>query len=204
MEEQPMELLTNPNVVYVILVSGLMLAVLALFAPGTGVIEAIAIITLIIAGYGIYFMPINGWALVILIIGVFPFLLALRRSGRWSYLVVSLLALVIGSAYLFPGDNWWQPGVDPLLALVVSCLAGGLMWLIGNKGMQALSRTSTTVLDRLVGATGKAVTPIYEDGSVYVAGETWSAHSAKPIPAKTLVRVIKRDGFFLEVEEQSQ
>jgi membrane-bound ClpP family serine protease len=196
-----MEFLLNPNVIYVILVSGLLLAVLALFAPGTGIFELTAIFALVVAGYGIYNQPINGWALVILVLGVFPFVLAVRRSGRWPFLVVSMAALVVGSAYLFRGANWWQPGVHPLLALVVSGLAGGLLWLVSHKGMQALSRNPTTVLDRLVGATGKAQTPIFEEGSVYVAGETWSAHSAKPILAKAQVRVIKREGFILEVEE---
>jgi membrane-bound ClpP family serine protease len=200
-----MEFLLNPNVIYVILVSGLLLAMLALFAPGTGIIELTAIFALIIAGYGIYNQPknqpLNWWALVILVLGVFPFVLAVRRSGRWPYLLVSMLAMVLGSAYLFRGADWWQPGVHPLLAVVVSGLAGGLLWLVSHKGTLALSRNSTTVLDRLVGATGKAQTAIFEDGSVYVAGETWSARSAKPIPAKTQVRVIKREGFILEVEE---
>jgi membrane-bound ClpP family serine protease len=142
--------------------------------------------------------------LVIMVLGVIPFFLAVRRSGRWPYLLVSMIALVFGSAYLFRGADWWQPGVHPLLALVVSGLAGSLLWLVSHKGMQALSRNSTTVLDRLVGATGKTITTISEEGSVYVAGETWSARSAKPIPAKSRVRVIKREGFILEVEELPQ
>lgn len=196
-----MEFLLNPNVIYVILVSGLLLAVFALFAPGSGIFELTAIFALVIAGYGIYNQPINWWGLVILVLGVVLMVLAVRRSGRWPYLLVSILALVLGSAYLFRGVEWWQPGVHPLVAIVVSALAGGLIWFGSRKAMQALSRNPTTVLDRLVGATGKTITTISEEGSVYVAGETWSAHSSKPIPAKARVRIIKREGFILEVEE---
>lgn len=196
-----MDFLLDPNVLYFILVFGFLLAVLALFAPGTGVLEIGAMFALLLAGYGIYHVPINIWALVVLLLGVFPFLVAVRKSGRWPFLLISILALVIGSAYLFPGSAWYLPGVHPLLALVVSSVAAGMFWLVGYKGLQALARRPTSVLDRLVGATGKAETAIEAEGSVYVAGETWSAHSQKPIPAEARVKVIKREGFILEVEE---
>ena len=195
-----MDILIEPNVIYLILVVGLMLAILALFAPGTGVIEVGALFALVIAGYGIYHLPINLWALVVLIIGVFPFLLAVRRSGRWYYLVISLLALVIGSAYLFNSGQWWLPAVHPLLAVVVSGLAGLLMWIIASKGLEAMRRRPTFDMQSLIGAIGEAKTSIHDEGSVYVAGELWSARSNQSIPVKTRVKVVRRDGFILEVE----
>ncbi len=195
-----MDILIEPNVIYLILVAGLLLAILALFAPGTGVIEVGALFALVLAGYGIYHLPINLWALIILIIGVFPFLLAVRQSGRWYYLVISLLALVIGSAYLFNSGQWWLPGVHPLLALVVSGLAGTLMWIIASKGLEAMRRRPTFDMKDLIGAVGEAKTSIHNEGSVYVSGELWSARASQSIPAKTRVRVVRRDGFVLEVE----
>jgi membrane-bound serine protease (ClpP class) len=180
-----------------------LLAVLALLAPGTGVIEVVAMFSLVIAGYGISQNMINVWALVIMLAGVVPFVIAIRRHqrGNWLFLLVSILALVIGSAYLMQGATWWQPGVHPILALVASSVSAGLLWLVGHKGLEAMARRPTTVLDRVVGATGKAETPVHLDGTVYVAGENWSAHSEKPIPADARVRVLKREGFILEVEE---
>lgn len=201
-----MGFLIDPNVAYVILMIGFLLAMLALLAPGTGVIEAVAIFALVIAGYGIYNNTINVWALVIMLAGLVPFLIAVRRHhpGNWAFLLVSILALVIGSAYLMRGATWWQPGVNPILALIISSGSAGLLWLVGHKGLEAMARRPTSVLDRVVGATGKAETPIHLEGTVYVAGENWSAHSEKPIPADARVRVLKREGFVLEVEEIPQ
>ncbi len=198
-----MNLLADPNVTYVVLVAGFLLAILALFAPGTGVIELGALFALVVAGYGIYHLPINYWALAILIVGVFPFLVAVRKSGRWYYLAISLAALIIGSAYLFNSGTWWQPAVNPAIAIVVSVLAGLLMWIVAYRGLEALRRKPRfeTRMESLVGATGEAKTTIHEEGSVYVGGELWSAHSNQEIPAKARVRVISRDGFVLEVEE---
>ncbi|HEX7433973.1 MAG TPA: NfeD family protein [Anaerolineaceae bacterium] len=198
-----MNILIDPNITYVILVGGLLMAILALFAPGTGVIEIGALFALVIAGYGIYHMPINYWALAVLLIGVFPFLLALRKSRHWYFLVVSLAALIIGSAYLFDSGVWWRPAVHPLLAAVVSILAGLLIWLVASKGLEAMQRRPTfeTRMQNLIGAIGEAKTTVYAEGSVYVGGEMWSAYSGQEIPAKTRVRVVRRDGFVLEVEK---
>lgn len=195
-----MDILIEPNVIYLILVAGLLLAILALFAPGTGVIEIGALFALVLAGYGIYHLPINLWALIVLIIGVFPFLLAVRQSGRWYFLVISLVALVVGSAYLFNSGQWWLPAVHPLLAVVVSGLAGTLMWIIASKGLAAMQQRPTFDMQKLIGAIGEAKTSIHDEGSVYVGGELWSARSSQSIPVKARVRVVRRDGFVLEVE----
>ena len=198
-----MDFLFDPNVTYLILMVGFLLAVLALLAPGTGVIEAVAMFALVIAGYGLYHQTINVLALVILLGGLIPFVIAvrLRHPTNWLFLLLSILALVIGSAYLVRGAAWWQPGVHPLLALVVSSGSAGLLWLVGHKSLEAMARKPTSVLDRVVGATGKAETPIHLEGTAYVAGENWTARSEKPIPAEARVRVLKREGFVLEVEE---
>jgi membrane-bound serine protease (ClpP class) len=55
-------------------------------------------------------------------------------------------------------------------------------------------------MDKVIGANGEAKTAIYNEGSVYVAGENWSAHSQVPIPAGTRIKVIAREGIIVEVE----
>lgn len=195
-----MDILIIPEVAYLILVSGFLFAILALFAPGTGLIELAAIGMLLLAGFSIYHLSINIWALILLLVGVFPFILAVRQSGRMIYLVISLAALVVGSAYLFPSQAWWQPGVNPLLALVVSILAGGFLWLVARKGLEALEGRPMINMDKVIGASGDAKTAIYNEGSAYVAGENWSAHSQVPIPAGARIKVIAREGIIVEVE----
>ncbi len=192
--------LIDPNAAYVILVAGFLLATLALFAPGTGILELSAVAALIFSGYLISNLPINWWALALLILGVFPLLLALRRSRNLIYLAASLAALIIGSAYLFSSGEWWRPGVNPLLAVVVSGLTTALLWIAGTKTLEASARKPSLLKD-LIGAIGEAKTPIHSEGSVYVAGENWSAHSAHPIPAEARVRVIRKEGLMLEVEQ---
>jgi membrane-bound serine protease (ClpP class) len=194
-----MDILLNPNIAYLLLVAGFVLAILSLFAPGTGLLEIGALFALLLAGWSVYNLPVNYWALGLLILGVFPFLLALRKSGQVVYLVVSILALVIGSSFLFQGEGW-LPAVNPLLALFVSIVTAVSFWWIGRKAIEAELSTPSHNLHRLIGAIGEAKSEIRLEGSVQVAGELWSARSQTLIPEGSEVRVVGREGFILDVE----
>ena len=193
-------ILLNPNVAYLLLVGGAMLAILAVLSPGTGLLEAAAFIMLLLAGYAIYNLPINYWALGLLMFGVIPFLFALRKSGNLIYLGISILALVIGSIFLFQGQGL-RPAVSPPLAIAVSTLSTGFLWFIGRKVLEVGSIRPTHDLAALVGTIGEAKTEIFTEGSVQVAGELWAACSQQPIPDGSKVRVTGREGFILEVEK---
>lgn len=194
-----MDVLLNPNIAYFVLVFAFLLGVFSLLAPGTGVFELGALFAFVISGYYIYTLPINGWALFVLILGVFPFLLALRRTRRQSNLAVSALALTIGSAFLFRGPEWWQPGVNPLLAAVVSISSGGLLWLIAVKVMKADAAPLSHDLSKIVGELGEAKTDIHDEGSVQVNRELWTARSDEPIKVGAQVKVVSLEGFVLHV-----
>jgi membrane-bound serine protease (ClpP class) len=195
-----MNALINPDIAYVALVLGFALAVLAMTSPGTGLLEGLALVLLIFAGYEIANQPFNLWALILLVVGVLPFIYAVRKSGKWYFLLASMLAFIIGSVFLFSSDVWWHPVVNPLLATVVSILIVGFFWLIVRKGMEALSTRPSHNRD-LTSQTGTARTAIHHEGTVYIGSEEWSAQSKKPIPAQAQVRVISKQGFVLEVEE---
>jgi membrane-bound ClpP family serine protease len=115
-----MDIFLNPNVVYLLLVLGFFLAILALFSPGTGMLEAGALLILVAAGWGVYnnARPINLWALIVLAIGVFPFLLAMRKWRDVIFLAIAIVAFELGSVYLFEPEVWWKPAVNPFLAAI--------------------------------------------------------------------------------------
>jgi membrane-bound serine protease (ClpP class) len=196
-----MDFLLNPNIAYLMLVFGFSLAVMAFFAPGTGILEIIAFFALLGAGYGVYNLPINIWALLVLFIGVIPFILALRRSGRNFFLIIAIVAFVVGSTFLFRGDHWWDPAVNPILATVLSILVAGFFWIAIRKTLEAERTQPSHDLNALIGQTGEAKTDVNFEGSVQVDGELWSAHSDKPIPNGAQVRVLAREGFTLTVEQ---
>jgi len=196
-----MDWLLDPDVAYLLLVFGLTLAIMAIFAPGTGMLEIGALFLLLLAGYSVYNLPFNLWALLVLILGGVAFFLALRRTKQIIFLGAFFLSFVVGSVFLFRGDHWWLPAVNPILATVVSILVGAYFWIAMRKILEAEEERPTHDLNDLIGKIGITKTLIDSEGSVQVAGELWSANSRQKIPSGVAVRVIKREGFILEVEQ---
>lgn len=192
--------LLNPNIAYLFLAGGVLLTFFALVTPGTGFLEVGAFFLMALAGYAIYSLPIHIWALVVLIASLLPFGMAIKQPARRGiYLGISIVGVVIGSAYLFRGDGW-APAVNIWLVIIVSLLMGGFLWLIIAKTLDALEATPSHNINGLIGRTGEAKSAIHDEGSAQIAGELWSVHSREPIPAGAHVRVVKRNGFNLEVE----
>jgi len=197
-----MDFLLDPNVAYLILLGGVLLAMLALAAPGTGLFEVGAFFCIALAGYAIYHLSFNWWALVLLALSVVPFVYAIQKPKRELYLALSILLLVVGSVFMFPATEG-QTAVNPLVAILASGLVAGFLWVAVRKSLEAARARPSHDLEELVGQIGEARTKVFEDGSVQVAGELWSARSESPIAAGNLIRVVKREGFVLIVEKNS-
>lgn len=196
--------LLNPNTAYLALMMGLFLSILAILTPGTGLLEIGALFVLLLAGWEVYNLPINLWSLGLLVVSLVCFALALQKKDRYLLLGVSILAMVIGSTFLFRNESGWQPAVHPLLAGVVSISMIGFMWIAGRRVIEARLTQPAHDLASLLGAIGEAKTEIHAEGSVQVAGELWSARSQERIPSGSEIRVTGREGFILDVEATSQ
>jgi len=203
-----MDTLINPNFGYLLLMAGVVLAVTAVITPGTGLFELGALFTLLATGWFIYNLPVNYWALIILVTGAVLFIVAIllkyrARDKRLDYLLAaSLVIILVGTAFVFRGESW-LPGVHPLLILFVSILVGGYLWIAARKTLEAAAATPVQSLERLVGMVGEAKTEVFNEGSVQVAGELWSARCQAPIPAGSRVRVVGREGFILDIEKEN-
>ncbi len=197
-----MDFLLEPNIAYLILLGGVFLGLMAIVTPGTGLLEVGACFCLMFAGYAIYYLSFNWWAIVLLGLSIVPFIYSIQKPKRELYLGLSILLLVVGSIFLFPADGW-KPAVNPFVAIVASGLMFAFLWTAVRKTVQTAGMPPTHDLGLLVGLTGKAKTEIHEEGSVYVAGEMWSAKSDKLIPVGSSVRVVCREGIILVVEKES-
>jgi len=198
-----MDILFNPNIAYILLVLGSVLLLMAIVTPGTHLLEGGALFMLALAGIAIYHLGFNLWALIVLVLSLVPFVYATQKPKRELILALSLLGVIIGSVYLFPSSGW-LPAVNPLVAVIVSALSAGFLWLVVRKGILAHHARPLQDLSTLIGKIGEAKTQVHESGSVQVAGELWSARSEKSILAGSRVHVISREGFVLVVEQHDQ
>jgi membrane-bound serine protease (ClpP class) len=198
-----MEFLMDPNIAYVLLVVGAVTLLLAILTPGTGLLEIGAVFLLLLAGYAIYHLGFNVWALILLIVAIAPFIYAIRKPGRAWALGLSILGVVIGSAYLFPSEGW-IPAVNPILAIIASLLVAGFLWLVTRKAVAILHTRPIQDLKSLVGQIGQARGEVHTEGTIQVDSELWSARSEMSIPNGAYARVVGREGFTLIVERDDQ
>ena len=136
---------------------------------------------------------------MVLALSIVPFIYAIQKPKRELYLGFSILLQVIGSVFLFAVDGW-KPAVNPFVALVTSGLISAFLWVAVRKTVQAAARPVYNP-EALIGTIGEARSNIHEEGSVYVAGEMWSAKSNQTISAGSSIRVVHREGFILVVEK---
>lgn len=192
--------LLDPNVDYVVLALAFVLTVMALFAPGTGVLEVAALIALSAVGFSIARIPVNAWAIPALLAGVVMVIVAIKRDVKWYFLVSAILIILGSSAFLFSSSDRVF-SAEPLLVLVVSVSLGGFIWIIGRNAGKAYKQTTRQDLDSTVGKTGRAVTAIHHSGTAMIAGQEWSAKSDSLIKPASQVRVTGREGLVLRVEK---
>lgn len=197
------ELLTDPNLAYGLLLAALLFTALAVLTPGTGFLEIMAIGLWVFAALVLSTLPLRGWAIALLLVALVPLWLALRRpeKRRWMALTIGLF-LVSALAMVRPEEGWLA--VHPLWAALGGALFASILWWGSVKVFEALHRPPLMHLDHLIGQVGVTRTPVYREGSVYVAGEIWSARSESPIPAGRRVRVLRREGLVLWVAPETE
>jgi membrane-bound serine protease (ClpP class) len=195
-----MDFLLDPNIAYLFLLGGVLLAMLALATPGTGFFELGAFFSIALAGYAIYNLSFNWWALLLVTLSIVPFFYSIQKPKREMYLGISILLLAVGSIFFFTTETG-GPAVNLFVALSASALVSGFLWVAVGKSIQAAHARPAHDLDSLVGQIGETKTKVHDDGSVQVDGELWTARSEKPIKSGSMVRVVRRNGFILTVEK---
>ncbi len=194
-----MEAWITPDVAYLLLVAGTAVLILALLTPGTGLLELAALGLLLAAGYTATQLTISGWAVGLWVLGLVFFGLSVRRNrGSAWWLVAALVSLAVGSVFVFHTPEGGT--VSPWLAVTVSVLGGGLAWVVTRKVLAAEQRPPAYDPQRVVGQVAEVRTPLAPEGTVYVAGELWTARCPTPVRAGEKVRVVGREGLILQVE----
>lgn len=187
----------DPNIVYLLLVVGLWVAIMALYTPGTGLLEVIAFLALGGSVILLGVMPTNWWAVLLLVVGVLSFHVIPFLKPEWSSWSIGGLALqAAGGIFLFSGRGvpWFLIPVTIAIALVYH-------YAILMPTLKTLRQAPVlNEDDLLLGVEGRVVQPIDPIGVVHVHGENWTATSDAPIEAGEEVVVLERDGLQLRVE----
>jgi membrane-bound serine protease (ClpP class) len=191
------ELFTDPNVLYLVVLFGLWFAAAAVYLPGTGILEAIAGVVVIAGIMGLAQMPTNWLAVMVFVIGVMTFLIMPFIQRRYAPLAAGGLVLqVIGALFLFQG-----PQVSWLLIAGTVVIQFLYHFFVLMPMLSKMHPDSAADEDaQLIGSRGRVLKALDPIGTVQAAGEVWTASSNRTLEPGTEVVVVEREGLQIYVE----
>jgi membrane-bound serine protease (ClpP class) len=196
--ESLLGVLTNPNIVFLLLTVGVQAILIELSSPGGWIAGFIGAVCLALAAYGLGVLPVNWFGLIFLAIAFVLFILDIKAPTHGALTAAGVASLIVGSLVLFnsPGTPPFQRVSVPLV-IGVSLVTAGIFFVILTIALRAQKAPIRMGKESLLGRTGSARSAISPVGTVQLAGELWTSELAEgedPIPAGSRVEVIEVKG----------
>ena len=193
--ESLLSILTNPNIVFLLLTVGVQAILIELSSPGGWIAGFIGAVCLALAAYGLGVLPVNWFGLIFLVISFVLFVLDIKAPTHGALTAAGVASLIVGSLVLFnsPGTPSFLRVSVPLV-IGVSLVTAGIFFAILTIALRAQRAPVRTGQEAFVGRTGTARTKIAPFGTVQMGGELWSGELA---PGEDTIL----EGAIVEVEE---
>jgi membrane-bound serine protease (ClpP class) len=206
-----LHLLSDQNIALLLFSAGSLGLTYELINPNfvTGIIGALAIILAFI-GFGS--LPLNIAGLLLIVLAIVLFILEASVTSHGLLAIGGIACFFLGASALYtqPGDPF-EPAVQaafPLVVVMTVTVAAFMILIV----FTALRTRGMNVGRQIVGAqlapgvAGVVRRPIEPLGSIYAAGEEWTARTIdnQPLERGTPVRVVGVDGLTALVEPDRQ
>jgi membrane-bound serine protease (ClpP class) len=206
--ESLLGVLTNPNIVFLLLTVGVQAILIELSSPGGWIAGFIGAVCLALAAYGLGFLPVNWFGLIFLAIAFVLFVLDIKAPTHGALTAAGVASLIVGSLVLFnsPGTPSFLRVSVPLV-IGVSLASAGIFFAILMVALRAQRAPVRMGQESLLGRTGTTRTNIAPVGTVQLGGELWTSELAEgqePIPEGSPVEVIEVKGVRVIVRQVQQ
>jgi len=203
--EQLLEILTNPNIVFLLLSIGVQAIFIELSSPGGWVAGFIGAVCLALAGYGMGVLSVNWFGLVFLVIAFVLFIVDIKAPTHGGLTAAGIGSFIVGALVLFnsPGTPQFQRVSLPLVVLV-AIITGILFAIIIGFALKAQKRPILTGQESLAKQVGIARTAIDPTGQVQAGSELWTAELAAgqgKIRKGERVEIVAVEGLRLKVRK---
>ncbi len=188
-----LEVLTDPNLVFLLLLLGIAGLGFEAFNPGVFVPGIVGAISLLLALAGMAVLPVSWTGVALVLLGVGLFAAETQVGGLGVLTAGGVLSLALGGAFLFDSSD---PGLttSPWLAAVMAVLVAAAFVASARLALRAARRPHAVEGSQMLGEIGVCRGAVgAEGGQVLVNGELWRARAAGgvEVPAGTPVRVVR-------------
>lgn len=198
--EAILEVITNPNIVFILFSLGSLGLAMELYSPGAIVPGVVGGICIILALFGMQALPINYAALALILLAIIMFLLEIKVTSYGILSIGGVIALVLGGLMLVDSPAGFLRVSLSVIITVTICIGGFLIFAVGFV-IKSHRKQVTTGYEGLVGQIARVTQPIDGEGMIYVAGALWKAIAAEPIAKGEKVRVLSGEDRILTVEK---
>ena len=204
--EQLLQLLIDPNIVFLLLAIGLQALLIELTHPGAWVPAFFGVVCLALGAYGLGFLPVNWFGLIFMVTAFVLFILDIKAPTHGALTLAGIVSFIVGALVLFnsPGTPHFEQVSIPLV-IFVGVFIGLIFAVILGYALRAQSRPVITGRERLAGQTGLAVSEIDPYGQAQLLGELWSADLADDsgvIHRGDKLEVVEVEGLRLKVRNK--
>lgn len=191
--------ISDPNIVYLLLILGFYALVFEVTHPGFGAPGIIGIICILLALYSFGNLPVNLAGLALMVFGVILFIVDLNAPTHGALTAGGIVALALGSFLLFrSGERFIQ--ISKMLIFTMVAASAGYFAGVLPLAIRAQRRKVSQGAETLLGQIGEAKTNLSPKGIVHVAGEEWNAIAQEgTISQGSPVKVITVEGLTLKV-----
>lgn len=203
--EQILQMLTDPNIVFLLLTLGVQALLIELSNPGGWIAGFIGVVALALATYGLGILPVNWFGMVFLLLSFVLFFLDIKTPTHGALTIAGVASFIMGALVLFNSPN--VPSfqrVSVPLVVGMGLLTAAAFFTIVTFAIRSRNVPQRMGKQPLIGRVGVVRTPLAPDGSVQVAGELWTAFVSDqdaPLPAGTEVEIVSVQGVRLEVRQ---
>jgi membrane-bound serine protease (ClpP class) len=200
--EKLLNLLSDPNIAYILLLLGMYGVLFELYNPGAILPGIVGVIALILSFYSMHTLPINYAGLALIIFGIILFLLEIKIVSHGLLAVGGVISLLLGSMMLIKSGSALEFVKISRSVIISATVVSALFFLfVVGAGVKAQRRKPVTGVDGLIDDTGEVIDMLDPSGTIKVQGEIWNAESlAGTIGKGEKVRIKEMKNLKLYVE----
>jgi membrane-bound serine protease (ClpP class) len=203
--EQILNILSDPNIAYILLMIGMYGLLFELYNPGSILPGVVGVISLILAFYSLHTLPVNYAGLALIFFAIILFIAEIKVVSHGLLSVGGVISLLLGSMMLIRSESALE-FIEISWSLILSTVALTVVFFLFviGLGIKAQRRKPTTGAEGMVGQVGETLTVLNPTGQVRVHGEIWTAESVtRKIGKGEQVRVVEVKGLTVRVEPVS-
>lgn len=204
--EKMLNILSDPNVAYILFLLGLYGLIFELYSPGAIFPGIIGGICIILALYTMHTLPVNYAGLALIVFGVILFLLEIKIVSHGLLGIGGVISLLLGSMMLIRTDGTWAVANLSWTVIITAVAVSSLFFLfVIGMGLKAQKAKPSIGQEAMIGEIGQSLSELNPGGTVRMHGEIWKAISRSGLIAEGKKVVVTGFlNFTLQVEQYNE